>query len=202
MARSRRRSRRKEETPGWVWMLAGFTLGIVAAGSIYIYSQLPARPANATPVTTDIDSADAPLTAQPSDRSLDSDAPETFRSGGPQQTVAEETTFDFYEVLPEFEVVVPESAEAQARDIRDAAIERSGSFVVQVGAFRTREDADRRQAEIALLGFESSLQRVAVDDDVYHRVRIGPITELAELNRVRRRLRDERIDYMLIEQRD
>ena len=53
-------------------------------------------------------------------------------------------------------------------------------------------DADRRQASLALLGIESRIQRVTVDDDVYHRVRIGPISNLDSLNRMRKQLRDAR----------
>jgi cell division protein FtsN len=33
------------------------------------------------------------------------------------------------------------------------------------------------------------VQRVSVDEDVWHRVRIGPITDLGDLNRLRSRLR-------------
>jgi cell division protein FtsN len=42
------------------------------------------------------------------------------------------------------------------------------------------------------------VQRVAVDDDVWHRVRIGPISDLTELNRLRARLRAADLDAMLI----
>ncbi len=53
-------------------------------------------------------------------------------------------------------------------------------------------------ANLALLGVESRLQRVSVDDDVYHRVRIGPTSDLDELNAVRRQLWDAEIEVMLI----
>ena len=55
------------------------------------------------------------------------------------------------------------------------------------------------KANLALLGIESRLQRVSVDDNVFHRVRIGPISDLNVLNTVRRQLRDAEIDVMLIE---
>jgi cell division protein FtsN len=54
------------------------------------------------------------------------------------------------------------------------------------------------RANLALLGVESRLQRVSIDDDVYHRVRIGPTSDLDELNGVRRRLWDAEIDVLLI----
>ena len=40
--------------------------------------------------------------------------------------------------------------------------------------------------------------RVAVDEDVWHRVRIGPITDLTELNRLRTRLRAADLDALVI----
>jgi cell division protein FtsN len=54
------------------------------------------------------------------------------------------------------------------------------------------------QASLALLGVESRIQRVTIDDAVFHRVRIGPITDLDELNRVRSRLREARIEPLLM----
>jgi cell division protein FtsN len=59
-------------------------------------------------------------------------------------------------------------------------------------------DADRRQAELALLGVESAIQRVSIEDDVFHRVRVGPVQDLARLNEIRRRLRDARIETLLM----
>jgi cell division protein FtsN len=42
------------------------------------------------------------------------------------------------------------------------------------------------------------VQRVAVDEDVWHRVRIGPITDLDELNRLRAKLRSADLDALVI----
>ena len=47
-------------------------------------------------------------------------------------------------------------------------------------------------------GIDANVQRVAVDDDVWHRVRIGPISDLAELNRLRARLRRADFDDALV----
>ena len=49
----------------------------------------------------------------------------------------------------------------------------SGGYWLQAGSFRQHEDADRRRAQLALLGFTSVIQRVAVDDQTWHRVRVG-----------------------------
>ena len=73
-----------------------------------------------------------------------------------------------------------------------------GLYVLQAGSFSRYEDADRRRAELALQGIESSIQRVTIDDRTYHRVRIGPIDDLDELNMLRSRLRAARIDVLRI----
>ena len=49
-----------------------------------------------------------------------------------------------------------------------------------------------------MLGIESRIQRVTIDDDVFHRVRIGPISDLGQLNRIRRQLRDAQVDTLLM----
>jgi cell division protein FtsN len=42
------------------------------------------------------------------------------------------------------------------------------------------------------------VQRVAVDNDVWHRVRIGPISDINELNRVRKQLQAAEVDGLVI----
>ena len=107
--------------------------------------------------------------------------------------------YDFYQMLPNFEVVVPEKDKDVKRDPPAAAkIERPGVYVLQVGSYRNEADADRVRAQLALQGVTARVQRVAVDADVWHRVRIGPITNLDELNKVRRQLRAAEVDALVI----
>ena len=54
------------------------------------------------------------------------------------------------------------------------------------------------RAQLALQGIEAKVQRVAVDTDVWHRVRIGPITKLDELNKVRKQLQAADVDALVI----
>lgn len=108
--------------------------------------------------------------------------------------------YDFYDMLPNFEVVVPEKDRevARERDNAPATIERPGVYVLQAGSYRQQADADRIRAQLKLQGIDANVQRVAVDADVWHRVRIGPITDLAELNRLRARLRAADLDALVI----
>lgn len=109
-----------------------------------------------------------------------------------------ETRFDFYDILPRYEVVVPEVNERPARSAPARAIEEPGSYILQAGSFASLADADRLQASLALLGIESRIQKVTIDDDVFHRVRVGPIRDLDEVNRVRTQMRATRLEPLVM----
>lgn len=108
--------------------------------------------------------------------------------------------YDFYDMLPNFEVVVPEKDRvvARERDTAPAHIERPGVYVLQAGSYRAQAEADRIRAQLKLQGIDANVQRVAIDDDVWHRVRIGPLTDLTELNQLRARLRAADLDSLVI----
>jgi cell division protein FtsN len=108
--------------------------------------------------------------------------------------------YDFYDMLPNFEVVVPEKDRevSRERDNTPVTIERPGVYVLQAGSYRQQAEADRIRAQLKLQGIDANVQRVAVDDDVWHRVRIGPMTDLTELNRLRARLRAADLDALVI----
>jgi len=138
---------------------------------------------------------------------LDSPRPEPHqRTGAAAQADAEPAgastesseRYDFYEMLPNFEVVVPEKDRDVKRDQRAARIERPGVYVLQAGSYRNVADAERVSAQLNLQGINAKVQRVAVDNDVWHRVRVGPINDLGELNRVRKQLQAADVDGLVI----
>ena len=170
------------EAPGWVWMLFGLCLGLVVAAAVYVSDRrgrdLPvaATPAQDVPPESRVEPAPEVATAPPHPA----------------------TRFDFYEILPKFEVVIPE-VESQATPDRVAtSVGDPGSYVLQAGSFGESADAERMKATLALLGVESRIQKVTIDADDFHRVRVGPMSDLDELNGVRRRLWDARIEVLLI----
>lgn len=109
------------------------------------------------------------------------------------------TTFDFYKMLPKFEVVIPEQDKDVRRSGEISSIDKPGAYVLQVGSFQTGKDADRLRGELALLGIEADIQTVTIDgDQTWHRVRIGPVKSLERLNELRRRLADNEMQALLI----
>ena len=167
------------------WREFGFGLltGVVLASTAFVYLGGHARRA---------EGADAPRPdphrSAPADLDVGSSA-----AGKPSEK------YDFYEMLPNFEVVVPEKDKDVKRDLPAAArIERPGVYVLQAGSYRNESDAERVRTQLALQGVEAKVQRVAVDADVWHRVRIGPISNLDELNKVRRQLQAAEVDALVI----
>ena len=68
---------------------------------------------------------------------------------------------------------------------------------IQAGAFLELDEADARQATLALLGYESHIDTAIVGGKLWFRVLIGPLTERADINRAVRRLRSEGIETAL-----
>ena len=56
----------------------------------------------------------------------------------------------------------------------DGAIDRPGIYFLQAGSYRNLSDAERVRRSLRKQGIEAKVQRVAVDTDVWHRVRDRP----------------------------
>ena len=164
-----------------MWMLFGLGIGLSVALAIYMQDQKPAATVTAAaPVASAVDDNNEVAPAQPEAE----DAPDR--------------RFDFYNMLPNFEVIIPEEEPEVSQDAEHQTVQRPGSYVLQAGSFAAFADADRRRAQLALQGIESRIQRVSIDDKTYHRVRIGPTRDLDELNMLRSRLREAKIDVLRI----
>ena len=125
-------------------------------------------------------------------------------SGDPLAAAEPAQQFDFYDRLANFEVLVPEKDAEVQRNSPTAPIDRPGTYVLQAGSYRNLVDAERVRTQLALQGVPATLQRVAVggvdgvEPDVWHRVRIGPSADLAEVNRLRNKLRSADLDALII----
>ncbi len=109
-----------------------------------------------------------------------------------------EEQLDFYEMLPKFEVVVPEKEKDVRRNTPGTQVDKPGAYVLQAGSYRNYADADRIKALLALQGVTSKVEKVTIEADTWHRVRIGPIRNLKDLDETRRKLREAQIDAIVI----
>ncbi|MEX0976929.1 MAG: SPOR domain-containing protein [Woeseia sp.] len=186
MGKSKRRSQSEStEYPGWLWMFFGLAIGLSVAFAIYMNGR-NARVATQQAVVEPSSLADTAIDP----------APVSPRQDGAAQPPPQR--FDFYDMLPSFEVIIPEQESDVSSDTTRQAVVNPGTYVLQAGSFTEYVDADRRRAQLALQGIESTIQRVVIADKTYHRVRIGPIDDLDRLNVLRTRLRQADIDVLRI----
>jgi len=181
------RQKKKTEYPGWVWMMFGLAIGLSVAFAVYVKDR--------EPDATALAKAAPPEPASPQS-TIDNDNEPTATD--PEVIESSEDRFDFYKMLPAFEMIISEEDPVVNEDVEPQAIDEPGIYMLQAGAFSTHNDADRRRAELALHGIESRVQRARVNDRDYFRVYVGPIDDLDKLNVTRSRLRAAKIDVMRI----
>ncbi|HNP37805.1 MAG TPA: SPOR domain-containing protein [Woeseiaceae bacterium] len=188
-SRQTARATSQAEYPGWAWGAFGLAIGLSVAAAVWVSER------RSTPLPASHTQAPASL-----ENALGSNDETSAKAGSdpaPAGTPAK-SRFDFYEMLPNFEVIVPEVDTNVARDVEPKAVVQPGTYVLQAGSFTTYADADRRRAELALQGIESNIQKITIDAKTYHRVRIGPTDDLDRLNLLRSRLRAAKIDALRI----
>ncbi len=173
-------------------MLFGLSIGLVVALGVYVADRMPA---GAEPLPRP-ESASAPEETETATAARESAAAPEVTEDDPA------TRFDFYEFLPEYEVIVPEVDAPVSQAVAMTPIEEPGLYMLQAGSFRSQGDADTQQANLAMLGIESNIHGVTIEAGTFHRVLIGPIADLSELNGIRRSLIDAEIDSLPIKLRE
>jgi len=105
---------------------------------------------------------------------------------------AEKNRFTYYDILPGTEQSVTEQDIKQATPGKD-------QYFLQAGAFQTEVDANNLKAKLALIGVEALIQTASLPDKgVWHRVRVGPYTDIEELNKARATLSQNGVQSSLI----
>lgn len=161
---------------GGAGLVIGLTLGVVLAAGVHLYHTTERDPGSVVTGETD---------AEPGAEATPDERPRP--------------RFDFYRMLPNYEVVIPEQEDVASTSDESVAVQAAGVYVLQAGSFRKADDADRLRAQLALLGVESRIQMVTIDDaDTWHRVRIGPISDLSKLQAMREKLAQNSIEVLVI----
>ncbi len=202
MATKRRGARRNGN--GAVW-LRGFTTGLasgaIAAAAVYFLVLSPA-----------IDTG--------------SGAKRPAKQAQTQAPSGPKPKFEFYTILPELEVPVPETTEDQRQAAVPPALQTppaapsapatppptaapaptapddGGRYILQAGSSRNAVDAERLRASLALQGMVARIQTVNINGETWHRIRVGPFASRTEADAAQRQLRSADINTMLLELRD
>lgn len=178
-ARGGKKRSKSEARPGsWMSFLSGLGIGLVVALAVYLWSGSLPRPAELVD-------------------GLVADVPDHYVDPEPARALPR-PRFDFYKILPEMEVPVPDWEIPAPGDGDDAGLS-PGTYVLQVGSFKSFEDADRAKARLALRGIAASIQRVVINgQDVWFRVHVGPYSDEAEIRAMRLKLIENDMDFILL----
>jgi hypothetical protein len=182
--KSRRKAgRRKSDNylPGWASMLMGLFLGLAVA--LYVYITDPTPPSIAL-IKLPLSNAQ-PASATP-EAVKDSEVP-------PEPGI----TFDFYDMLPNLGVEVYEDERAPTRSPTPARVSKPGIYILQAGSFSNINDANRRKAQMALLGVRSEIKRGQVNKRTVYRVYTDPMEDPEEVNHVSEQLQQANIEILL-----
>ena len=195
------RSRRHDKPlPGWIWGAGGLCIGLFVALLVYLHYQ-PQGDGGAD-IAAMIDKLQKDTTDAAKDlasRAKDAAQETTENIKEKTRESGDGPRFDFYHILPELEVAIPETELMKERDKPAGKQDPNAQYVLQAGSFSKFAEADKLKASLALLGLQASIQTVTVNKDTWHRVRVGPYTSLRELGKARRRLQDQGIQPMVLQ---
>lgn len=186
MARKRGASRGRSGTPASLWLFTGLFIGLGLSWLLFTrgyfpYTDRPDRQEDRAPISLD---GSEPLV----------DDLETETTDKPR--------YDFFTVLPEMEVIVPEeelTVRSQPENPAEAVNNGASQYLLQVGSFQSDSDADQMKARLALLGIVAQVQSVTVNDATWHRVRVGPVSGARAAEDLRRQLTDNGIDSLVMQ---
>ena len=176
-----RASRNKGRKPVaiWVWLLIGFLAG---AGSVgFLCLKFGSQPASSDWI---------------GDRPPPAEKPVAARSEKPRPKVRP-PDFDFYNLLPDQEVVVPEEElnrpEVPAKASREKPHEKSPAqpqrkYMLQVSSVRSAREAEALKAKLAFLGLQAQVSQARIKGVAWYRVRLGPFASTAAMQKARKRL--------------
>jgi len=122
------------------------------------------------------------------------------KAKAPDEPKGDKPKLDFYRILPGQEVPVTEKEVKQ--EIKQQAAKPDApkqDYVVQAGAFSSPAEADSLKARLALMGLEASVEPAHIPDKgTVYRVRLGPYSELNDINKVRHTLAENGVDASLV----
>ena len=184
-SRSRKQATRggsRPAVPAWIWLGVGVVLGLVVAMLFLGSDWAPMLRKKTGP--------------QPNPEAVaprETDPPLVEAKDKPRKN------YDFYSVLPEMEVVIPDaeiSAKARAEAAQKSAssptpaVSASARYLLQAGSYPSAKAADEVKAKLAILGFVAQVQPVTINGKTWNRVRLGPYASASELETTKAALAD------------
>ena len=182
----------KKPVPGYIWLLAGLVIGLFASFLVYLDKQPTQNISFTESVKQELKQARQQKAIEQSQTNTSDDKTKKPR-------------FEFYTILSELEVFVPE-IDFKKKEAPDTITKsfntnnlHSKKYLLQAGSFKNNADAERLKASLAFLGVQASIQNVDINQDSWHRVRIGPFTNPERLRETLHTLKQNNIHAMTME---
>ena len=170
--KTRRRRPKKTGVPGWVWLLTGILLGVLVSTLV----QLAKVPED------DMEKA-AQQTSEPDVLEEHSQKPR----------------FNFYTLLKETEVMVPEGTDTE-RTMREA--EANTVFLLQAGSFKNSKDADSLRASLLLMNLTANIETFKANNrEIWYRVLVGPFENNSQVASAKSKLAANNIESLLLKRK-
>lgn len=128
------------------------------------------------------------------------------------QVAFEEPKFDFYNVLPEMEVVIPPEGQQHTGVLTDRGktsdmapkilgdkppdpfVPVAPVYILQVGAFKAQSEAEHLKAELALLGLQAGIEISTMPSGTtWYRVKLGPYATESATDKDKQKLQEQGI---------
>lgn len=176
--------RNKKNNPGnplFTGLLIGFLLGIGVSLAVVMVIK------NGANSFADLSGSKKPLSEKIAEDAQKAAADASQNQQATENSDDDKTKFDFYTILPGSESKVTTDDVKPGNEQAQTAA--PPAYYLQVGAFQSEEDADNMKAKLALQGFEAVVQTATIPDKgVWHRVRVGPLNNLDEINKAKNEL--------------
>lgn len=167
---SQQKKSKNSGSPFLSGMLVGIILGVGASVALTVYLKGENSPFY-NPKTQNNNAAEQELTLKKTEETIDANK---------NSAMEDPNKFDFYTILPETESKVTE------QEVKSNTTIKKDTYFLQVGAFENVDDADNMKAKLALQGFEALVQTANIPEKgTWHRVRVGPLTNVAQINKIR-----------------
>lgn len=104
--------------------------------------------------------------------------------------------FDFYTMLPE-QTIEEDDSPVEVAKPRTSS-KPSEYYMLQAGSFRQRDDADRRRAQLLLLGLDPKVEEKSGDNGRWFRVYLGPFDSRSKMTKARSLTAGQNIDTLVL----
>ena len=200
--KTRATGKNKKSLPGYIWLLSGLTIGLFVAFIVYLDKQPENNKDFGSAVQLELEK----LKQQAKKKTSAASSPAAAAKSSP--AAKKEPKFNFYTLLPELEVLIPES---ETRPPPPASTSTSKSktsssqhqtkkqYILQVGSFQNLNDAKKLKANLAFLGMQADVQHVTVNKQAWHRVRTGPYQNKQQLYQKQKLLKQNDINSISME---